>query len=292
MLPESKQKELKALISMLDDPDEKVFMTLRSRVLSFKDDAFPLLEKAWMEADDLMVAERLDALMDEVNFRYVYESFANWLKDPDGNVLDAVLLINKLGVRDVDLESVRKHVESIIKDAWLELNDSLTSLEKINVLNHIFYVVHKFDFPKTPDDSIPAFFLSNLLDNKRGNPTIMGLLYMIVARVLNLPVYGVNLPGHLITAYVNDKYLIKNDEGYDSSDVIFYINPYNKGAVFTRNEIDLYIKQLKIEPKENYYTPSSDKEILRRYLVELGKSYKLHKKNKEYGFVQKLLGVF
>jgi hypothetical protein len=52
-------------------------------------------------------------------------------------------------------------------------------------------------------------------------------------------------------------------------EVLFYINPFNKGAVFTKNEIEMFIRQLKLERRDSYFTPCDNKTIIRRMMNEL-----------------------
>ncbi len=68
-------------------------------------------------------------------------------------------------------------------------------------------------------------------------------------------------------AYTDEILLTPRD--IPEGDVLFYINPFNKGAVFTKNEIDLFIKQLKLERKESYFVPCDNKTIIRRMINEL-----------------------
>ncbi|MCF8386602.1 MAG: transglutaminase-like domain-containing protein, partial [Bacteroidales bacterium] len=62
-------------------------------------------------------------------------------------------------------------------------------------------------------------------------------------------------------------------ETVSNDDVLFYINPFNYGADFTQNEIDLYIKQLGIKKKDKYYKPCDNIRIMRRMVTELIFSY-------------------
>ena len=291
MLSDSQKKNLKALISMLDEPDEKIFNTLRNQVLSYKYEAYPILQDAWMAANDLLVTGRLEHLMEEVNFRFISVKFTKWLSEKNDDILEPLLLINRLGVPDIDTNKVRKEVETLIKDTWLEINNGLTALEKIKVMNHIFYVVHQYHTPHVADDAVPPFYLSYVTENKTGNPSSLGLLYLFVAQILEIPLLGVNLPGHLILAYVEENARL-NKKDFTASDIFFYINPFNKGAVFTRSEIDLYVKQLKIEPKEQYYSPSANKIIIERYIKELEKAYRLHNKPLKQEQIKKILELF
>ena len=292
MLSAGQKKSLRALISMMDEPDEKIFHTLKDQVLSFKMDAYPLLEDAWLAANDLLVTNRLEELMEEVTFHYIYEEMEIWLNGQEHNLLRPMLLINLLQVPGSDISFIEKEIEILVRDAWLEINENLTALEKIKVLNHIFYTVHQYESPKVADETLSPFFLSHLLKNKTGNPTSMGILYLIIGQFLELPLFGVNLPGHLILSYVNDRFKLKDKKKYNSADVMFYVNPFNNGAVFTKSEIELYIKQLKISPKEKYYLPSDNISIIKRYLKELEKLYKLNKLDSKLSFIQRLSDLF
>ena len=292
MLTGNGYKKLMALISMVDDPDEKVFHSLKNQVLSFEEDAVPVLEDAWMAATDLLVANRLEELLEEVNFRTVYNRIDEWLQKQEYDLTEAVFLINKFGIKDLDIKSYQSGLDHVLKDVWLEMNENLTALEKIKVLNHIFFEVHGFNSKQTNNEEVQHFFFSNLLNYKEGNPTSTGLLYLIAAQHLGLPVYGVNLPGHLILAYVDDRHKLKNNDGYTRNDVLFYINPYNGGAVFTDNEIELYIKQVKLKHKEHYFLPASNKLIIKRYLTELEKAYSRENKKVKSGYINKLKELF
>ena len=55
--------------------------------------------------------------------------------------------------------------------------------------------------------------------------------------------------------------------------VLFYVNPFSRGAVFSKREVDDFLKQLDIEPKPEYYLPCSNVEIMQRVLNNLIYSY-------------------
>ena len=43
----AQQKEIKALIHLIDDPDEQIFNQIREKILSIGNEVIPLLEEAW-----------------------------------------------------------------------------------------------------------------------------------------------------------------------------------------------------------------------------------------------------
>ena len=94
------------------------------------------------------------------------------------------------------------------------------------------------------------------------------------------PIYGVNLPEHFILCYKDEAVPIKNKE--DDSNILFYINPFSKGDIFNKKEIDNFLVQLKISKEKVYYTPCSNTEMIQRLIRNLMNSY--HK----LGFMDKV----
>jgi hypothetical protein len=82
----------------------------------------------------------------------------------------------------------------------------------------------------------------------------------------------VNLPQHFILAYASEDYFIE-PHSFAPSDILFYINPFNKGAVFSKELIDTFLKEKKLEYDESYYLPCGNRTILRRILGNLAYSY-------------------
>jgi len=108
---------------------------------------------------------------------------------------------------------------------------------------------------------------------KKGNPISLSLLYSVIAQRLGIPIYGVNLPKNFILAYADEVANLKTYEGDENEQILFYINPFNRGAVFGRREIDYYIKQQKLEPQKAFYIPCSNAEIIQRMILNLIFSY-------------------
>ncbi|PLW96213.1 MAG: hypothetical protein C0591_09210, partial [Marinilabiliales bacterium] len=76
------------------------------------------------------------------------------------------------------------------------------------------------------------------------------------------------------------------------SDILFYLNAMNRGAVFTQNEIELFLKQMKIDLKDHYFLPCNNRIIIRRLISEMIKSYKEENKFEKAGILEQLLTAF
>jgi regulator of sirC expression with transglutaminase-like and TPR domain len=262
-----KDKELDALISLLDDPSEDVFMAIRDRIFAHGRAAVPRLETVWENAFDPLVQHRIEDLIHRIQFDQLKKDLHDWAEYRDHDLLQGVILVSRYQYPDLDESSVIKKVGQISQDVWLELNQNLTGLEKVKVINHILFDVHHLSGNSAAMQSADHIYINRLLDSKKGSPLALGVLYIAIAQSLKIPIYGVDLPRHFILAYTDDILISPGDP--PQGDVMFYINPFNKGAVFTRNEIDLFVKQLKLEKKPSYFSPCDNKIILRRMINEL-----------------------
>ena len=118
----------------------------------------------------------------------------------------------------------------------------------------------------------------------------MAIIYMAVAYKLNLPIYGVNLPKNFILAY-KDEYR-QHDSEDETEDILFYINPYNKGAVLGKREIDYFIEQQQLKQEKSYYTPCTNQEIIVRLINNLILSYEKLGFRDKISRLKELLGIF
>jgi len=184
---------------------------------------------------------------------------------------------------DLDEIKLKKQIQQLKQDVWLEIHDDLTALEKIKIINHILFEVHQFSGNITNYHAPQNSFINVVLETKKGNPVILSVVYALVCKELNIPVFGVNLPQHFVLAYVND-YANLYDTNHKtlSDNILFYVNPFSKGLIFQQKDIDSFLKQLNIEPENKYYLPCSNLEILKRVLNNLVFSFE------KLGYIEKV----
>ncbi|MBE0649408.1 MAG: hypothetical protein IH595_01075 [Bacteroidales bacterium] len=262
-------KELEALIRMLDEPDDAVFKHIRSKVIEYGPVAIPFLEESWMQLTEEKEIARIEEMMGSIRLNDTYDKLRKWTDEGGASLLEPYLLISGFHEPGFNTEGHKKSVEKITKDVWLEMNDSLTALEKIRVVNHVFYDVYGFKGLSNHANKLTSYVLSNVLRTRKGNPLSLGLLYLIVTQSVQLPVFGVNLPTHFILVYMDDFISLKPAKEYSREEVLFYLNPFNKGTLFRSSEIALFLKQIKIKESPEFFLPGDNFAIIRRLLEEM-----------------------
>lgn len=266
------REEIQALIQLLDDPSKEVNQTVTKNLLDQGTDILPDLEAAWEGSMDSDHQERLINLIQEIQLKSTYAMLNDWISNGASDLLQGVFIIARFQYPELKLHDLEQPLDRIIRDVWLELNNNLTALEKIRILNHIFFEVNGFGRNTKDFYSPQNSFINQVLETRRGNPISLAVVYSVIAQKLGLPVSGVNLPKNFILAYQDE--LVGGNSFEDMSEsILFYINPYNKGDVLGRKEIDYFLKQQGIKPKPSHYLPCRNLDIIIRILHNIINAY-------------------
>lgn len=264
--------ELKALIRLVDEPDEKLFDQVKKHIFEYGIEAINELENAWESTFDDVLQKRIMDLIHDIQFNNTFLELHNWAKFNYTDLMKGYMLVSRYQYPEMNTDAITRETGKIVQEVWLELNNNLTALEKVKVLNHILFDINKFSGNTTNLYSPDNYYLKNLFESHKGNPISIGMLYIIIANSLHIPIYGVDLPRHFILAYV-DETLYSKEKSDIENEVLFYLNPFNHGAVFTKNEILLFVKQMKLDPQDSYFMPCSNIVIIKRMINGLIESY-------------------
>lgn len=264
---------------MLDEPNEDMYSSIREKITDYGKEAIPLLEEAWLKAGSDGDVRRIEDLIDNIRFDDIYTELHNWAQFHNNDLVKAFILLSKFRYPELEEERYLGQIEKIKQDIWLEINPNLTALEKVKVLNHVFYDVYQLRGQLPQQVKLNSYFLNEVLDSKKGSAIALVILYISIAQSLGIPVFGLDLYHHFGAVYMDDTIETKAPEEYTDDEVLFYIAVVNKGSVFTRNEIDRYLKQSKMDAKPEYYMPVVNIHIIKRLIEEMMSV--LNKENKK-----------
>lgn len=267
--------KLNALINLLDDPDNTVFGMVEQELLKENDEIIPVLEKKWESSFDEDCQERIENIIQNLQFKRTSDKLKSWINanTEDQDLLEGFSIVDRFQYPDLNLLSIQLKLENLRKSIWLELNNSLTLLEKTTILNHFLFNLNGFSINLSNSHSPQNCFLNQLIDTKKGNSISMSIFYTLMARQLELPARLVDFPKNPLVAIVDAELAKKVHGSAQNSDVLFYLNPSNKGAVTGRKEIDYHLKRNNYKPIKNYAEPKSDIFFIQRLLESMAESY-------------------
>lgn len=260
--------EINSLVKLLDDPDQEIFNHVHEKLFSYGSEVISHLETAWESAFDPLLQERIAELVHEIQFSNLKNDLKLWCQSGAFDLLRGALLINKYQYPDLDEQKVINELEAIKRDIWLQMLYESSAAEKIKLMNHVFYNIYGFSGNTANHQDPQNSYISQVMEMKKGNQISLAVIYSVIAQKLDIPVFGVNLPQYFILAYVDESAQQETHNG-----VLFYINTFNKGLIFGKRDVDMFLKQLNLKPETLYYEPCSNLDIIKRILRNLISSY-------------------
>jgi regulator of sirC expression with transglutaminase-like and TPR domain len=286
--------EIRSLVALLDDDDDEVLNHVQAKLLS---EVIPTLEQEWGNLKDVEQQQRVEDIIHRIQYRSLLSALKSWYESPAQDLLTGVCIVARYRYPDIDQQKILNEIDKIRLDIWLEMHYDLSPYEKVRIINHVIYQVFGFkgntDNYHSPENS----FINVVLESRKGNPIMLAVIYMLVAQRLHLPVFGVNLPQHFVCAYKeenvhvgdNDPFNIKTQLDYRDGRVLFYINAFNQGAVFSKANLEQFLRQIKIEQRGDYFEPCSNLDIVKRILRNLVVAYEKEKKEENAADIKQML---
>jgi regulator of sirC expression with transglutaminase-like and TPR domain len=243
--------ELKALVSLLEDEDMEVSSHVEGKIVSLGSEIIPFLEKEWEKTFNPVIQKKIEDLIHQLQFENLQEQLMIWKTAEPDNLLKGMWLVASYQYPDISFENLTKDFEQLYYDTWLEFKNDLEPFDQVKVLNSVIYNKLKFR-ANTKNFHSPSNSMINIvMESKRGNPITLCVIYMMVAQKLKLPIFGVNLPNLFILTYKTEN-------------LQFYINAFNKGLIFSKDDIDHYINNLNLVPQDLFYEPCGNVKIVQR----------------------------
>lgn len=254
------EKEIKALISLLDDDDTGILNHVENKILSIGKSIIPFLEDAWTSSFNPKLQSRIEDILHVLQFGLVKEKLQNWYQNEQDDLLKGLWILATYQYPDLNFEELQVKIEQLYFETWVTFQNVQHPIDQIRRLNSIFFEKLAFKANVNNFHSINNSMINQVLESKKGNPISLSVVYMLIAQKLKLPVFGVNLPNLFVLIY-------------KSEELTFYINVFNKGIIFSKQDIDNYLKQLKLPQEEVFYSPCNNLAILRRMVHNMMQSF-------------------
>lgn len=102
-------------------------------------------------------------------------------------------------------------------------------------------------------------YLNQVMDRRTGIPISLSVIYLELARRLELPIVGIALPGHFIVRY-------------DGDEEPLYLDPFNGGAPMSTDDCRQRVADIsdgRLPFRQSFLSPVSPRQILTRMLRNL-----------------------
>jgi regulator of sirC expression with transglutaminase-like and TPR domain len=250
-------REVSALISLIEDPDEEIFSQVKKELHRYGDALIPQLEHYWeMNSYGPLFNNRVEQLIQELHYGGIYRRLREW-KESDQDLLEGLLILNRYQYIAESESEIKHRVMKIRQDIWLELNDFLTALEAVNVFNTVLFKIHGFQ--GTQHHTKGHLTLSDLLNTKQGEPLLIGALYSWIAESLDIDLPAINMPGYCILAY-------REMDLDGQPEILFFINPHEEGQIVGMEDLEQLLKDLQYPYDVRFFQTSNRVEWMARMI--------------------------
>src|SRR6478735_623619 len=264
--------EISALLTLIDDPDEEVFSTVSTRIVHYGKGIIPNLENLWENTISEAVQERIEMIIHKLHYTDLVYDLTEWRNSAYHDLLFGALLVARFQYPDLQTSPVIQEIEKIRRNVWLELNSFLTPLEQANVISSILYNYYNLKGAevgyKNPDD----FFIHKILQTRKGNTLSNGVLYLVLAELLAMPVRAINIPRQFVLAFFNEGYDATSYAGNPQKKIHFYVDA-TTGQPFTHKDLENYFKRINVPPVPFYFKPMNTVKVIQVLIEELARCF-------------------
>ena len=279
--------EINALLNLIEDPDEEIFETVKKRFLDFGNEAISILEEYKDLKADEDQQKKIDNIISSISLSTLSSSIKEWKENENGSVLEASAILSTYLNNEFDREEFFFEVEKLRKSIWLELNEYLTPLEEINVINRIIFGYFQYKGLETDYKEINQFDISQLIQQKKSNTYPLGALYLAMSNMLGIPVKPVDLPKQNLIGYIEDA---DPFQPKPVEKILFFIDPYD-GQVFTHRDIEIYLKKINAGISPRSITSTNSNIYMQQWITEIAIAEQIRGKTDNYEMLLKIAAI-
>jgi regulator of sirC expression with transglutaminase-like and TPR domain len=264
-------KEISALLNLIDDPDEEVYALVSDKLISFGKEIIPNLENLWEQTLNPGVQERIELMIHLLHFKDLTTDLQAW-QASKGGLLEGALLVARYHYPDFDRLKVLQDIEKLRRNIWLELSNYLTALEQINVVNSILYNYYRQKGVEINYAQPEDFFINKALESKTGNAISNGILYLSLCEILDLPIKAINIPRQFLMGYIDVQHGIIHPQAHHAEKIKYFVDPL-QGQVYSHKDVEAYFKRISVPPTTSYFKELNNSRVIQMLLEELSKCF-------------------
>jgi len=175
----------------------------------------------------------------------------------------AALTIGLSADSHLDISKYLRRIDQLAREVGDRRDPAGDVYHALAALNHVLFRQHGFGGNRDDYYDPRNSFLNEVLDRKIGIPITLSVLYMEVARRIDVPVEGIGFPGH---------FLVKSHDGEEP----IFIDPFHRGEIKLTEDLGQMLEKLygrKVALRPQFLEPVGKKQILKRMLANLKAIY-------------------
>lgn len=274
------ESKIVALIQLLGDEDVRVRKVACQQLLMIGKEAVPFLEQVATADSDGRIRIEARGLLHKIvrdDLLHTFHLLSVW-DDQQIELEQGAYLLAKFAYPNLEKREISEELDRLAGRVRELLADGDRPRRVIQLMNNVLFTEARFEGNRNnyyaPDNS----FINKVLQNRKGIPISLSLVYILVGQRLGLPVFGVNMPAHFLCKF-------------EAEDEHFYIDAFDFGRVMNESECIMLLKNYGVDFNFHYLKKASNRDILSRMLRNLILVYYQNEEDEKADFLKKLLKI-
>jgi regulator of sirC expression with transglutaminase-like and TPR domain len=250
-----------ALLTLLADEDPAVWQAVRQKILSCDPLAEPWLRPHSLSSDPV-TRRRVQEILHELARQKADDQFLSFClnQGEDFDQESAAWLLARTRYPEINVAAYQALLDSYATDLAQRIQNARPGRETLRIMNR--YLVRDLGYNGNETDyyQLDNSYLNRVIDRRTGNPISLCMVYLFLAKRLQLPVSGIAMPGHFICRF-------------QSSTETIYIDVFNQGQLLSKADCIRYLQHSTYFTQHNVLSPASSRRILLRMCSNLHQIY-------------------
>ncbi|MFL0170048.1 transglutaminase family protein [Tenacibaculum maritimum] len=258
-----------ALISLLEDPNEIIFNEIQKTIIALDVEGIIPLQKAFDTSNSELQKARITVILSELKIKKLREDLSDWLHINSNDLLAGLISIAKYGDPTLNEQKIHDVIDQIIQTIQPKIKGKDPE-EIVHILNQVLLYDFGFNGNTRNDSGMNNSFINKIIETKISNPIGLSIIYLMIASALNIPLVGINAPGHFILGYSSRNVSSENiEDGSVMEHINFYIDPFNNGKTIQPDDFDYWLEQVPYKLANKKYLSANNIAIVKRVINNL-----------------------
>ena len=275
------KNEIESLIYLLEDPDPEVQSGVKDRFKELGEHAVPLLDQYKSESIRDSERQSINEIIHNITYGSLLEDFSALVESGiqgRRSLEEALFVLARFGNPTLRASEYRNKLDDLARQIGSDIAYTPSLNEKMRILLHFIFRELRFRGDSKNYHDPENAFLDRVIDRRKGLPIMLSIVVMGIARRLNLPFYGANMPIHFMLVYQTHNQNI-------------LIDPFDGGTIVTYDQCYYFLKKNGIEPRAEHLERAEASEILARCIRNLMHSYAKNNQEEKVKDLKELLMI-
>jgi regulator of sirC expression with transglutaminase-like and TPR domain len=269
------ESQKKSLFRLLSDDDTSTLTLVKQQLIDQGQSSLPQLESWLKEVKDTPAEQHLLEVLNYLKHGHCHNDFLEFCSristEQDFDLEEASFLLAATEYAAVDMTPYRATLDEIAAEVRLQMTREGYSSE-IRALSFVLHEKYRFRGNRDRYYEADNTFINRVLERRMGVPITLSLLYILVAKRLEIPIYGVALPGHFIITW--------KDQFFD---------PFNHGRLLSEEACKQMVESRGQEFQSEQLRRATSLQVLSRMLMNLARVYEIEENRPHLSRIRKYL---